>query len=69
LAQKITNLPRTRSLVMAAVPGGGGNPSIQKIGLDRAGPDVEREMLLQRLRIERFAGFTPAHPGLGPKNR
>jgi NADPH2:quinone reductase len=28
LSQKITNLPRTRSLVMATVPGGGGNPSI-----------------------------------------
>src|ERR1700726_1309550 len=41
----------------------------QKIGLDRVGPDVEREMLLQRLRIERFAGLTPAHPGLCPKNR
>jgi hypothetical protein len=28
LAQKIANLTRTRSLVMATVPGGGGNPSI-----------------------------------------
>ena len=27
-AQKIANLARTRSLVMATVPGGGGNPSI-----------------------------------------
>ncbi len=28
LAQKIANLQRARSLVMATVPGGGGNPSI-----------------------------------------
>src|ERR1700738_4133659 len=28
LSQKITNLPRTRSLVMATVPGGGGDPRI-----------------------------------------
>jgi hypothetical protein len=27
-AQKIANLARARSLVMATVPGGGGNPSI-----------------------------------------